>query len=126
MAPQELAIYVPKAGTWLGKTVAKGSAVVGIPREGVDPGKVVVYFEGNVYGAENLKRYAERCLHAAERGLRRYPTLAFSEAALDDLIPVGKFHYPEMVVELGNEQAFATLKDWCGWTVPVSSAELHA
>ncbi len=118
----ELMLYVPRPGTWLGKSVIRGSALVGIPREIDVPGRVLVYYEGNLYGAENLKRYAERCLHAAERGVLRFPTVAFSETAVEDLIPVGKYHYADKVVEIDDA---AVLKEWCGWGEMINAAELY-
>ena len=72
-------VYVPTAQTRRSLGLAPGSAVVGVARSA----GVHVYFEGNVYGAENLKTWEERVVCAAGRLFRGYPTVA--QAYLTDL-----------------------------------------
>lgn len=52
-----------------------GSAIVGFQ---VEDDKYVIYYEGNLYGAENLKSFRERALVAYGRLTQCAPTIAFS------------------------------------------------
>ena len=70
--PVEAFVYVPAPGSQLEKYLAPKSAVVG--RQHGD--LLHVYYEGNIYGAENLKDWHERVRCAAGRLFCRYPTVA--------------------------------------------------
>ncbi len=48
-----------------------------------------VYYEGNAYGAENLRSFEERALHATGRLVQRSPTTACSWVRSESLIQVG-------------------------------------
>ncbi len=65
-----LTLYAPAQGRH--PTIAAGSAIIGYVRDGY----VHCYFEGNLYGAENLRRYYERAIVAAGRMVDRAPTVA--------------------------------------------------
>lgn len=65
-------IVIPKAETTLARQIKAGSGVV--MRETAQG--LVLDYEGNLYGAENLRTYAERLKHAAGRAAANYPTLA--------------------------------------------------
>jgi hypothetical protein len=69
-APARLCLYVPHPESRLCTELAKGSAIVGLP---LDTGLVRIYYEGNVIGADNLKRYRDRAIQAAGRMLHNYP-----------------------------------------------------
>ncbi len=83
-------VYRAREGSALERELAPGSALVGIPRE---DGSALVYCEGNVYGAENLKEFGERAACAAGRLFARYPTTALAnlsaERAAEELVEVG-------------------------------------
>lgn len=49
------------------------------------------YFEGNVYGADNLRRFSDRVRCAVGRAVHRYPTLARSRLPVAMLRHVGTF-----------------------------------
>jgi hypothetical protein len=69
--PEHLAIYVPHPESRLCSELAHGSAVVG---QASGPGRIRIYYEGNVIGAVNLNRYRERVVQAAARMLHDYPS----------------------------------------------------
>ena len=69
-APAHLALYVPHPESRLCSELARGSAIVGEPSA---PGRIRIYFEGNVVGAVNLNRFRERAVQAAARMLHNYP-----------------------------------------------------
>jgi hypothetical protein len=45
---------------------------------------VVVYYEGNRYGAENLRTYSQRVSMAAGRMFKKYPTIALMGFTRED------------------------------------------
>lgn len=75
--------------------IAPGSGVVtGGDREGTPLGHMRVWFEGNLNGAVNLQRWADRVHNAADRMLTNYPTTAVLEASGDHFRALG-FYDPE-------------------------------
>lgn len=68
--PAHLTLYVPHPESRLCSELARGSAIVGEPSA---PGRIRIYFEGNVVGAVNLNRFRERAVQAAARMLHNYP-----------------------------------------------------
>lgn len=66
------------------------------------------YFEGNLYGASNMTRYAERVMHAAGRAVQRYPTVAFGFYDVAQLQPVGTYDSrSRRIVSLSDTDALA-------------------
>jgi hypothetical protein len=61
---------VPHPESRLCGELARGSAIVGESRA---PGRIRIYFEGNVVGAVNLNRFRARAIQAAARMLHNYP-----------------------------------------------------
>jgi hypothetical protein len=117
-------IYVPTK-PWTGQPfgIVPGSAIVG-PLAPDDPSRTLtVYYEGNIYGGSYFSRFATRCLHAHGRMAQRYPTVARARVPIEGLTQVGLWHPREKVVELIDLNLLA---EWCGWTLPVNSEELHA
>jgi len=88
-------IYVPKDANDLG--IAPGSGIVGNVEQQY-PDRILVYYEGNVYDAENMRRFAERVYNAADRQVARYPTSAMMAVRRDELIEVGRFDHGRMRV----------------------------
>jgi len=70
IAPERLTIYLPHPESRLCTDLAHGSAIVGLP---LASGRVRIYYEGNVIGAENLKRFRDKAGQAASRLLYHYP-----------------------------------------------------
>ncbi len=86
-----LTVYVPHPEGYLGRTIAKGSGIVGVPAEG---GAVLIYYEGNIYGAQNIRTYEDKIYHAADRLVAKYPTVARTWAKPEDLVRVGTYDHP--------------------------------
>ena len=92
--PLRLSLYVPHPESRLCNSLARGSAIVGLP---LATGEIRVYYEGNVIGAENLKRYRDKAVQAAGRMLHSYPT-GYPTRAREDVDP-------REVVEIGTIDA---------------------
>jgi hypothetical protein len=93
-APERLSLYVPHPESRLCSELAKGSAIVGLP---LSTGEIRIYYEGNVIGADNLKRYRDRAIQAAGRMLHDYPA-GYPTRAREDVDP-------REVVEVGAIEA---------------------
>ena len=68
--PEHLALYVPHPESRLCIELTRGSAIVG---QASAPGRIRIYYEGNVIGAVNLNRFRDRVVQAAARMLHNYP-----------------------------------------------------
>ena len=83
IAPERLILYLPHPESRLCIDLAHGSAIVGLP---LTSGRVRIYYEGNVIGAENLKRFRDRAVQAAGRMLYHYPH-GYPTRAREDVNP---------------------------------------
>jgi hypothetical protein len=88
--PLRLSLYVPHPESRLCNSLARGSAIVGLP---LATGEIRMYYEGNVIGAQNLKRYRDKAVQAAGRMLHSYPA-GYPTRAREDVDP-------REVVEIG-------------------------
>jgi len=70
--------------------VARGSGIVG-GVYGINPGKLHVYFEGNIHGAGNINTFEDKLFHAWGRMDQRYPTTAQMVVDDHDVLHVGAF-----------------------------------
>lgn len=86
----KLTIYVPSPGGRVSQYVAPGSGIVGVADE-KRPDRVRIWYEGNLYDAENMRTYKDRLMHAADRAATNYPTVARATVPKDDLIAVGVY-----------------------------------
>jgi hypothetical protein len=66
-----------------------GSAIVG-PFT-IEVGRIMIDYEGNKYGAANLRRYVERVYHAWDRQTSQYPTLARAWVMGHELVRIADF-----------------------------------
>ena len=89
-APRRLSLYLPHPESRLCNSLARGSAIVGLP---LATGQIRIYYEGNVIGAQNLKRYRDKAAQAAGRMLHSYPA-GYPTRAREDVDP-------REVVEIG-------------------------
>src|ERR1700693_5785658 len=89
-APSRLCLYLPHPEAKLCTALARGSAIVGLP---MVSGQIRIYYEGNVIGAQNLKRYRDKAAQAAGRMLHSYPA-GYPTRAREDVDP-------REVVEIG-------------------------
>ncbi len=92
--PLRLSLYVPHPESRLCNSLARGSAIVGLP---LATGEIRMYYEGNVIGAQNLKRYRDKAVQAAGRMLHSYPA-GYPTRAREDVDP-------REVVEIGTIDA---------------------
>jgi hypothetical protein len=99
-------VYIPHPESSLVRSIDRGSGIVGVDAGG---GRVLIYYEGNRYGAENLVRYAERVEQADGRLQSDYPTVARAVVAAREVVPIGWWHRLERQLEL---EAPATELSW--------------
>lgn len=145
-ANMDLIVYVPDLGDGEGvrfaRELAPGSGVVGtVARYAAVPASEVfasgdltaehhlsarrtVYYEGNVHGASNIVSYADRVYHAADRLVRRYPTIARRTVHRDALIAVGTFDYPTRTLRVSDEPALAAWLALVNRPIPASELEV--
>ena len=88
--PLRLSVYIPHPESRLCTALAHGSAIVGVR---LASGQIRIYYEGNVIGAQNLKRYRDRAVQAAGRMLHSYPagypTRAREDVDAREVVEVG-------------------------------------
>lgn len=87
--------------------------------------RVTVDFEGNLYGAVNLSRWADRVRHAVDRAATRYPTVARISARPDGFVAVGTFDTTWGTVQL-EPGCTELVARWIGCDVADVDAELTA
>lgn len=100
-----LNVYVPYAESWTGRRIAPGSAVVGLPTGDTS---VLIYFEGAVY---HEMTFDEKLLHAADRMVTRYPTVAMMLSNEFELTPVGTYDVATNTLTVTNAKL---LDEWLG------------
>lgn len=104
----ELIVYVPHPDSDLRHFIDEGAAICGGAERG--DGRVEIDFESNRYGAENMKTYEDKLLHAADRHVTRYPTVARRLVGLSDVIAVGTYDVEGQILYITQE------KHLLGWT----------
>jgi hypothetical protein len=121
---QKLAVFVPASATVpIARIVVGGSAIVG--KAGSDEAEqVTVDFEGNLYGAANIKTFADRARHAAGRQSVLYPTVARRVVPRSHLRQVGWFDERAGIKLLDGAEAQEALASWLGVEV-IDPKELH-
>lgn len=120
IAPKRLILYVPYPESRLCTEVAKGSAIVGLP---LASGRVRIYYEGNVIGAENLKRFRDKAVQAASRLLdnypRGYPTRARQDVDAREVLEIGSIH-----ADTHRIRIHASSRDLSWWIEPADLIDL--
>lgn len=92
--------------------VDPGSAIVAPLPLDASSGRLLIHYESNRYGAENMRRFVEKLYNAADRAETRYPTIAKSLVGLHEVQVVGRFSHAERrIVELYEP---AALLQWAG------------
>jgi hypothetical protein len=117
----ELILYVPSGRYSAIADIARGSAIVGKPQ--ADGAKVEVYFEGAIFGQENMRTLADRAMHAAGRMLERYATTAMRIVPRDALLAVGTFDFERGRIQLTGSDSERAVAAWLG-TLRLDPAEL--
>ena len=118
---REIVLYVPAGGHPATVRIARGSAIVGQPRAG--SGEVGIYFEGAIFGQENMRSLADRATHAAGRMLERYPSAATLVVPRNALLAVGIFDFQEGRIALTGSDSERAVAAWLG-TLRLDPAEL--
>lgn len=88
-------VLVPIDGSRPSQVIARGSGVVCERTAWEAGGKVKAYYEGNLYGSENMVRFEDRVLHASGRLARHYPTVAFGVWDSSDFVAAGTFDFSD-------------------------------
>lgn len=73
-----------------------GSAIVAFKS---DSDHLVIYYEGNLYGASNLRRFEDRALMAYGRLTQRAPTIAMAAVPMSEFVPVGHITSERMTIQ---------------------------
>ena len=106
LAPVRLTLYLPHPESRLCTDLAHGSAIVGLP---LASGRVRIYYEGNVIGAENLKRFRDKAVQAASRMLYNYPsgypTRAREDVDAREVVEIGSIDADTHRIEIPAESA---------------------
>jgi hypothetical protein len=110
--PRDVVVYVPAEGHPTTGSIARGSAIVGVPEPGADD--VRIYFEGAIYGQVNLITLADRAVCAYGRLRERYPTLARRTVPREALVAVGTFDQAGGRIVLTGERSASAVADWLG------------
>jgi len=97
----QLNVYVPKLAAL--PAIQPGAGIVGTPSD--HPDRVQIDYEDNRFGAVNIRTYADRLAHAADRHLSGYPTSTRLLVDADDLLHVGTFDTHIAVVHPSNSEA---------------------
>lgn len=112
---ERLAVYVPNddAPDTLGlavKHIDRGSGIVGEdPHQGE---RLLVYYEGNRFGAQNMVTFADRCYFAASRLIEDYPTVAQAAVPPESLTQAG-WYYPRFKrVEIRDVHDMIAIAHW--------------
>jgi hypothetical protein len=110
-----LSVYVPYVGTL--EWIDPGSGIVGSKLDN-EPDRIVIDYEANRHGAVNIRTFADRVAHAADRHITRYPTIARAVVDADQLLWVGTFDPNTGVVDLGNSEPLES------WLVEAAGREI--
>jgi hypothetical protein len=117
---REIVLFVPVGDHRATVDIARGSAIVGEPRAGAE---VEVYFEGAIFGQQNMRTLADRATHAAGRMLERYATTAARIVPRDALLAVGTFDFRKGQITLTGADSERAVAAWLG-TPRLDPAEL--
>lgn len=100
-----LDVYVPEGAA----SIIPGSGVVGSR----DIGRtfIVIDFEGNKFGSENMRSWAEKVFHAAGRHVCCYPTVARMTVSPSMVRKIGTYDVATDRIHLEDAEA---LKAWIG------------
>lgn len=105
----EVPVYVPVPDSPADALIDQRSGVVGQPNGGE---RIHVYFEGNRYGAVNMRTLGERVWHAYDRMAQSYPTVAQAFIDRKDLIRVGTFYPEHKKLDVDDATGLTALMKW--------------
>ena len=96
-------VYVPAPGSHVRRTIAEGSGIVGT----MEDDRLLIDYEGNLYGAVNIKTFADRVDVAWGRHRVRYPTVARMLVKPEEMRHVGEYDQELGVVLVHDLPALA-------------------
>jgi hypothetical protein len=108
-----LYLYLPAGGAVIHHVHAGSAIVSSSPGSGDPDERIVVYFEGNIYGGDALRRFADRVLHAADRLIQDYPTVATAVFRRGELFEVAYFHVGRGEIVFHDPGCAARTGVWC-------------
>jgi len=118
--PSHLHLYIPHPESRLCDQLARGSAIVGLP---LGHGQIRIYYEGNVIGAENLRRYRDKAIQAAGRLVHNYPagypTRAREDVDGREVIDIGTIEVKTGMIQISTSPADV---EW--WMEPADISDL--
>lgn len=106
-------IYVPKVGSFIERVTDLGAGIVGRPLTGPPEGvRAHVHYE-NPSPAVNVRTWADRCYHAADRMATDYATHKQMSPEVDELLVVGYFRLDgrQSRIEVNDSEKIAA---WLG------------
>jgi len=105
-------VLIPIPYSPYGLEILEGSGIVGRQRGT----SYVIDYEGNCYGAENLRSFEARVFRAAERAAVNYPTVARMAIGQDEaFVKVGEYdHAAGTLVLFDNPTGLRMLQEWLG------------
>lgn len=110
--PSEI-VYVPKRGTFAHIHIHMGSGIIG--RVLIEHQKVHLYYEGNIYGSESMKRFEDKLFHAWGRMVQKYPTVAQMVVSVADVVVIGAFDPNTKTFHASKDAVSVTEAiDWIG------------
>lgn len=86
-------ILKPKPGSYAAQQIAPDSGIVGIQELDAASPSYLVYFEGNLYNAQNLTTLEQRIKCAADRMVKNYPTIARGLYPQEEFEVIGQVSY---------------------------------
>ena len=111
-------MFVPHPESSLCTQLARGSAIVGLPQ---GQGTIRIFYEGNLIGAENLRRYRDRAVQAAARLVHNYPT-GYPTIAKADFEPREVIEIGTIGLSTGTLEITAQAEDLSWW---IDSSDLE-
>ena len=120
--PNTLSVFVPHPESSLCTQLARGSAIVGLPQA---QGAIRIFYEGNLIGAENLRRYRDRAVQAAARLVHDYPT-GYPTIARADVDPREVIEIGTIRPSTGRLEITARAEDLRWWIDPSDLEDLGA
>jgi hypothetical protein len=96
MSKPTVKLFIPHThqhDNFINRSIRPGSGIVGVELDAdeTQAGNVLIYYEGNIYNADNIKTYEDKCFHAWSRMSERYPTVARMVVPRLDLVQIGSF-----------------------------------
>lgn len=114
----ELGIYVPYEGTIT--TIKPGAAICGTPDTEERPGgpgngtivttRLMLYYEGNIYGSTAFPDWETMLFHAADRLIARYPTVARCWVESEGWLHVGWYDHDLRRLDIEDQAALDAWK----------------